>query len=393
MRAAMIIQLHELTSGHSGVSEELVDLMAELAAAPEMPAIDTSGSVGASDLVPLSQLSDWVLSDPRAIDLGLPRPKDALAMINCNALSLASGARCIVELKDLMLGFDIAAAMTMEGFRCNLDAVSEPVNAVHRRRGQKRSAAQIRGLLEGSALHLSGEARFLQDPLSFRNASQVHGAGLEWVEWLEQVWDDELAGTVINPLVNAGPKPAYSHGNMDTTRMTLALDSTRLALAKMADLAGERVHKQQWPAFSGLPIGLADDHAPVGGVQFLNLGHITASLITSVKIWAQPHLLHPSGQIADGVEDTASNAMHAVHELQRQIDGCWKIVALETAIASWAIKRRGLSNADLGRGIADLFDACVATLPIGSEGEVVFDLAPTIETVRAWVVGKAAQAQ
>ena len=384
----MIIQLHELTSGHSGVSEELVDLMAELAAAPEMPAIDTSGSVGASDLVPLSQLSDWVLSDPRAIDLGLPRPKDALAMINCNALSLASGARCIVELKDLMLGFDIAAAMTMEGFRCNLDAVSEPVNAVHRRRGQKRSAAQIRGLLEGSALHRSGEARFLQDPLSFRNASQVHGAGLEWVEWLEQVWDDELAGTVINPLVNAGPKPAYSHGNMDTTRMTLALDSTRLALAKMADLAGERVHKQQWPAFSGLPIGLADDHAPVGGVQFLNLGHITASLITSVKIWAQPHLLHPAGQIADGVEDTASNAVHAVHELQRQIDGCWKIIALETAVACWAIKRRGIPQSDLGRGIADLYRACVETLPIGREGEAVFDLAQTIHTVRDWVKGQ-----
>ena len=385
VRATLIVQLHELCSGCSGVSVDLVDLIAALASAPEMPSIDTSGSVGASDLVPLSQLSDWILSQPQAVALGLPRPKDALAMINCNALSLASGARCIVELKDLMRGFDTAAAMTMEGFRCNLDAVSEPVNAVHRRRGQADSAARIRGLLKGSALLEPGAARFLQDPLSFRNASQVHGAGLEWVDWLERVWDDELAGTVINPLVNAGAKPAYSHGNMDTTRMTLALDSTRLALAKMADLAGERVHKQQWPAFSGLPIGLADDHAPVGGVQFLNLGHITASLITSVKIWAQPHLLHPAGQIADGVEDTASNAVHAVHELQRQIDGCWKIIALETAVACWAIKRRGILASDLGRGVAGLYEACAATLPIGNEGDAVFSLSNTIETVRGWV--------
>ena len=83
VRATLIVQLHELCSGYSGVSEELVDLIADLTAAPEMPSIDTSGSVGASDLVPLSQLSDWILSQPRAVDLGLPRPKDTLAMINC----------------------------------------------------------------------------------------------------------------------------------------------------------------------------------------------------------------------------------------------------------------------------------------------------------------------
>lgn len=382
VRATLVILLHELASGSSGASPELVDLVAGLAVAPDMPAIDASGSVGASDLVPLAQLADWILSHPAAVDQGLPKPKDALAMINCNGLSLATGARCIVELDSLLCGFDLAAATTMEGFRCNLDAISEHVNSVHLRPGQAASAARMRTMLKGGALWQAGAARFLQDPLSFRNASQVHGAAFEMTGWLRQVWDSELNGTVINPLVNIGPKPAYSHGNMDTTRMTLALDGTRQALAKVADLIGERVQKLQWPAFSGLPIGLAASDSAIGGVQFLNLGHICTSLITSVKIWAQPHLLHPSGQIADGVEDTASNAVHAVHELSRQIDACWKIIALEIAVAVWAIHRRGLAPESLGRSVHRVYEACIGALPIGREGCEIYDLAGLNAVVR-----------
>lgn len=382
VRATLIVLLHELASGSSGASLELVELVADLASAPDMPCIDASGSVGASDLVPLAQLADWLLSHPKAIEQGLPKPKDALAMINCNGLSLATGARCIVELDNLMLGFDLAAATAMEGFRCNLDAISEPVNSVHCRQGQAESAASMRRLLEGSVLWEAGQARFLQDPLSFRNASQIHGAAREMAAWLRQVWDDELNGTVINPLVNVGPKPAYSHGNMDTTRMTLALDSMRQVLAKTADLTGERVHKQQWPAFSGLSIGLASSDSAIGGVQFLNLGHICTSLITSIKIWAQPHLLHPSGQIADGVEDTASNAVHAVHELSRQIDACWKIIAIEIAVAVWAINRRGISPDRLGRSTRAAYAACIDVLPIGREGQEVYDLSPLNKIVK-----------
>lgn len=385
VRATLIVLLHELASGSSGASLELVELVADLASAPDMPCIDASGSVGASDLVPLAQLADWLLAHPKAVEQELPKAKDALAMINCNGLSLATGARCIVDLNNLMLGFDLAAATAMEGFRCNLDAISEPVNSVHHRQGQAESAACMRQQLEGSMLWEVGQARFLQDPLSFRNASQVHGAAREMAVWLRQIWDDELKGTVINPLVNVGPKPAYSHGNMDTTRMTLALDSMRQALAKTADLTGERVHKQQWPAFSGLSIGLAASDSAIGGVQFLNLGHICTSLITSIKIWAQPHLLHPSGQIADGVEDTASNAVHAVHELSRQIDACWKIIAIEIAVAVWAINRRGISPDQLGRSTRAAYNAFIDVLPIGREGQEVYDLSVLNSIVRKLV--------
>ena len=377
VRAALVVMAQQFASGSAGVSMDLVERVCAAVRSDDLPVVDAAGTVGASDLVPLSQLADWLLRTGGA-ELG---PKEALALINSNAISLATGAFRIVELTAALDRFDLAAALTMEGFRANLDAISEPVNSVHRRPGQAEGAERLRSLLRDSRLWDVGAARNLQDPLSFRNVSQIHGAAREFATWLCEVWNTELASVNVNPLVDVGPKPVYSHGNMDTTRMTLALDGCRQAIAKVADISGERIHKIQWPSFSGLPIGLAGEGDPAGGVQFLNLGHIAASLITSTKIWAQPHLLHSVGQLADGVEDTASHALHAVHDLERQLDAARTIAGIEIVVAVWAITRRGLAIEDLGVGVRPTVEIIRPMLPIGREGRDVFDLEPMLAAI------------
>lgn len=381
VRGTLLVLLHQFASGHAGVSPELAELLAIQCGAKDLPEIDAAGSVGASDLVPLSQLADWLLTQPGAETL--PRAKDALALINCNAVSLASGAFRIAELHKTLHLFDVAATLTLEGFRANLDSISEAVNAVHVRGHQAAAAAELRTMLAGSSLWNQDEARLLQDPLSFRNISQIHGALRDTVERLVDVWNDELNSVAVNPIVHEGKGLFASHGNMDTTRVTLALDSCRQALAKVADVSGERIQKVQWPNFSGLPIGLAHEDSPIGGVQFLNLGHIAASVITSVKIWAQPHLLHSVGQLADGVEDTASHALHGVYDLERQLHACRTIAAIEIVVAVWAIDRRGLPWDALGETPQRIVELIRPLLPIGTEGEQVFDLAVIQQALEA----------
>jgi histidine ammonia-lyase len=385
VRATLILLINELCHGNAGVSPTLVELMVSKVNDDAMPPIDASGSVGASDLVPLAQLANWIFDDPRAVEAGLPDVKDTLCLINCNAFSLAAGSLCIADLDQLFVAFDLAAAMSYEGFRCNLDAIHPVVADAVCRSGQQETARNMSDLLADSALHTSGASRFLQDPLSFRNASQIIGAARKVAEFLTTTWCDEISSNAVNPLIDTQSQRAYSHGNMDTTGMTLAVDAMRQALGKVADVSGERVHKQQWPAFSHLPISLARDHSPSGGVQFLNLGHITASLITSVKIWAAPHLLHSVGQVADGVEDTSANSVHAVHDLERQIDACFKIATLEACVAVWAIERRGINCEALGTGVRDIYAELRDLLPIGIEGRSVFDLGPVVALFRTHV--------
>lgn len=388
VRAALAYIANSFSRGCSGVSESLVDLIVARINDGEMPVIDASGSVGASDLVPLAQIATWLFDLPEARAAGLPGANDALSFINCNAVSLAQGALVLHEAARLNEAMIAAGCMALEGLRGNLDAFAAPVAGNVRRAGQRAVAARMRELLAGSELEMPGSARFLQDPLSFRCISQVQGALQEMLERALAVWTDELNSTCDNPSIFADSGRAYSHGNMDTTRMTLAVDGLRQGLAKALDLSGERIAKIQWPAFSSLPVGLGPENSAIGGVQFLNLGHIGASLVTSVKIWAQPSLIFSVGQVADGVEDTASHALHAVHDLWRIVNAGWKIATVEMVIAAWAIHRRGIGPDQIGKGLRRLQEMILPHLPIGREGLEPFDLAPLENLIRTEFMGE-----
>lgn len=379
VRGALVVIANGFATGRSGVSEALLRLVIERANSADMPSIDASGSVGASDLVPLAQLALWILdSDPKT-RIELPGAKEGLSLINSNAISLSQGALALSSLERLMAAFDIAAAVSLEGIRGNLQAISESATTPHARRGQAGSAQRLRQLLRDSALWQPGSARFLQDPLSFRCISQVHGAAFEVLTHATEIWNEELNTLCDNPLIDLENGIAVSHGNMDSTRLTLAMDYVRQALGKVIDLSSERMNKQHWPAFSGLPTGLSEEGAPFGGVQFLNLSQISASLVTSTKMWARPTLLHSVGQLADGIEDTASHAVHAVHDLGRIIDAGFKVAAIELMIGCWAIRRRGLAAEDIGRGLRPALDATLPLLPLGREGEAPLSLRPFVE--------------
>jgi len=383
VRAAMIYMANAFGRGFSGVSADLVRLLLNKINTGEMPEIDASGSVGASDLVPLAQIAHWLLSSDEAKANNLPRAKEAVSLINSNAISLSLGAEQLVETEQLLATFDLAAALALEGFRGNPWAVSEAANASHRRTGQSKSAMAMRKILAKSELWQTGSPRFLQDPLSFRCASQVHGAAWDVYSRALEVWTVELNTVQDNPIIDLDTASAISNGNMDSTGMTLAIDNLRQALAKICDLSGERLHKQQWPAFSGLPAGLSEQGSAIGGVQFLNLGHIAASLIASTKIWASPHLLISVGQVADGVEDTAGYALHSVHDLSRLVDAAWKIVTVEMIISVWAILRRRVDLPSLGEGIQAVVERLQPLLPIQVEGEEIFRLGPIVDLVRS----------
>ena len=151
LRAVLAIMINEFSQGHSGVSRALIETMIEAANTEQMPEIDASGSVGASDLVPLAQLAVWLLSLDAAKERGLPRAKETL--------------------------YYLTVAATLEGFRGNVGSLSEAVNRVHHRKGQHECAAKIRAHLEGSKLFENGEARFLQDPSTSRMNSNFSNGG------------------------------------------------------------------------------------------------------------------------------------------------------------------------------------------------------------------------
>lgn len=382
VRAALIILANEFSLGVSGVSAPLVQLIVAQINTAEMPQVSSYGTVGAADLIPMAQIADWLQSHPEALARGIPGPKETLSLINTNAVTLATGAEALMEARAILRLANLSLALSLEAFRGNLNAISAKVNQAHRRSGQAVVSAEIRDLLQNSQLWQEGAARRIQDPLSFRCGSQIHGALQELLVRAISVWDEELNSVTDNPIVDSDDRSVRSHGNMDSTRMTLAIDGLRQAFAKVADISGERLHKQQWTEFSGLPTGFSDVNSPLGGVQFLNLGHLAASLITSIKIWAAPSLLLSVGQIADGVEDTASHALHSVADFERILEALRLVFTIEIIVSIWAIQKRALQIDSLGEGLRPYVAMITPELPIGREGLEVFSIEPIVEMLR-----------
>lgn len=386
VRGALAIQLALFAKGRSGVRLELVESLLARLQSDDLPSARLGSSVGASDIVAMSQLAVPLLGK-RSVGAG-PRPLDSLAakeavsLLNSNSLMLAEAAIVIGEIRSLLDAAALAGALSMEGFRGNVRSWSAEVDLARGQPGQSRVGQQLREALAESRLWQAGEARFLQDPLSFRCIPQIHGAAEAAYAFAHAVFETELSAACDNPLIDVQTGTFTSHGNMETTACCLAMDMLRQSVAKVIEASGQRIHKIQWPGFTGLPASLAAEPGACGGVQFLNFGHIAAANVGAVRQAAHPALLNYSGQLDDGVEDVAGNAPQSVAETVRSLVPAWNVVTLEIACAVWAINRRGVPLDALGKGVRPLAHTMLTMLPIGSEGEAILDLGPLVDAVK-----------
>src|SRR5204862_8196000 len=103
----------------------------------------------------------------------------------------------------------VAAALSMEGFRASRSPLDDRVAAARPAPGQAACAAGLRALLAGG----SAGGRRLQDPLSFRCVSQTHGSLVAALDFLADALEPELNGAGDNPLVLAGDEALAPTGD------------------------------------------------------------------------------------------------------------------------------------------------------------------------------------
>ncbi len=390
VRGAMAIQLALFAKGRSGIRLELVESLLVRFRADDLPDVRLGASVGASDIVAMSQMAVPLIGKPGVgpggagpMPIGSLAAKEAISLLSSNSLMLAQGVLALADARALLDAATIAGALSMEGFRGNLQSWSARVDQSRGQPGQIRTGAALRAALVGSRLWQPGEARLLQDPLSFRCIPQIHGAAEAAYDFAAGIFETELSAACDNPLIDTNKNIFISHGNMETTACAMAMDTLRQALAKVIEASGQRIHKIQWPSFTGLPTSLAAEPGAIGGVQFLNFGHLAGANVAAVRQAAHPAMLNYSGQLDDGVEDVAGNAPQSVAETVRALAPCWNVVAIEAACAVWAVHRRSIPIDSLGEGLREMVAYILPILPIGSEGEFVFDLSPVVDFLQS----------
>ncbi|GAA1439019.1 aromatic amino acid lyase [Leifsonia poae] len=362
-RAVVAARLVGFTRGGAGVRPELAAAYAAILNADVVPLIPKRGSVGAADLTALAEVAAVVTGDGTVLEAeggelaaadalaaaGLTplalAPHEALAALSANAYSVGVGSLAAVEADRLTLAADRAVALSLEavgsaGPAGNPGAFSELVADARGGEGQQASAAAVRSLLSGSALYAADRVMTVQDPLSFRTASQLHGALQQSVRRLHDELVVELAARSENPVADVASGRLVSGGNFQALPLALDFESLRVALAHVA-AASER----RSAALSlALAPARADGRTRVPGLVL----YAAAADAAELRQLAAPVTL--GSTTLSGVEDHASLAPLALQTLQRSLELTREVLAIEALHASDLLHAGGSVPAGHGTG-------------------------------------------
>lgn len=391
VRAGMVVRLNGFARGGAGVSVEVAQALEALLNNHIHPIIPRSGSVGSGDLGQLALLGrtllgrgevDWngkrVAADEALRNSGLApvplRPKDALAVISSNALSVSHGIALWRSVGRLLSMADLVAATSMEAIGANPSFFDPAVSRVRDSAGQEETSRVLREALAGSS-RVDPAAASVQDPISFRVVPQVHGACRDVLARTAADLEKELNAKADNPLVDVDSGRVLSNGNFHVMNVALSTESLNLALAHVG-LLSERRCGQLWDtvvasfgenAGGDVSQGPPLDEGTPPFLAGLALRYPAAARYTRLRQLAQPVTLDvPPLDLS--VEDHATNAAEALWVTEEIVAIVIEILVVEALIAMARLVTAP-SEGRLGARTEKLVDVVsgeLAALPMGT---------------------------
>jgi histidine ammonia-lyase len=355
VRAALLARAASFARGGAGVRPVLAETQAAMLNRGVHPVVPSIGSVGASDLALLANLALPIIGEGRAWheDKLLPGgeamaragiktltllSKEGLALCSANSVAAGYGALVLHDTEALLRVLEAAVVLTYEAFRGNPSPLDARVAAARPAPGQAETAKVLRRLLAGSALLEPGGPRRVQDPISLRCVSQVHGALRTAIEWARAPVMAELNGAGDNPLVLADDDEILSNGNFHTPALAIAFDALAIALSQCATMAAMRVARMMTERLTDLPDTLTTLD-PVSRTGVAALSFTAATLSKEIRRLAQPASLDDAGGYE--VEDHTPMTPVAVRKCATILEHLTQIAACELIASAQALELRG----------------------------------------------------
>jgi histidine ammonia-lyase len=348
VRALMLARIVGMSRGGSGAHPDIFATLIQMLNAGVHPVIPQGGSVGASDLTQMAAVGMVLIGRGDAIyqgevmtgrealkEAGIPvcplRPKDGLALISANGMSIGLGALAVVDLEKLCRIADAIACLSLEAIGGNLEPFREEVAAAKPFAGQIAAAAHMRECLAGSYLEGPRAEASVQDPLSFRVVPQVHGALREYVAIARRVVEVELNSAGDNPMVSLERDELISNGNFDPIVLGLSFETMRLALSHVAMLSERRINRLR---FYGVPGGRMADwrkRFPFRPYQGPSV-HSAAAILAEIKHLSNPVTLATT-LVNPDAEDHSTLAPQSVTLTRTVLNRLQTLLAIEAVMA------------------------------------------------------------
>jgi histidine ammonia-lyase len=348
VRAMMFLRARTLSMGYSGVRPVVVDTLLALLNAGIVPPVHEHGSLGASgDLAPLAHVALALIGEgPCAaamLDAGIEpvtlRAKEGLALINGTDGMLGMLVLALDDLAVLLRTADVAAAMSVEALLGTDRAFAADLMALRPHAGQTASAANLRRLLEGSAIvasHRVVDSR-VQDAYSLRCTPQVHGAARDTADHARAVATVELRSAIDNPTVLPDGR-VESCGHFHGAPVGFACDFLAIAAAEVGAIAERRTDRLLDRTRSqGLPPFLVPDAGVNSGMMIAQ--YTQAAMVAENRRLAAPASVDslPTSAMQ---EDHVSMGWGAARKLRQAVANLARILACEAACAARGLELR-----------------------------------------------------
>jgi histidine ammonia-lyase len=350
VRAALLVRLNGIARGGSGASPRVAETLAAMLNAGVHPVVSQTGSVGTGDLPQMAGIATVAIGMGSAeyagevlpgaealrragIDPLVLQPKDGLALMSANGISVGHGALVVARAARAAGAADLAAALSLEATGGNPSVVLPVVGRAKPFPGQIEACRSLRAALEGSYLLGPGASGSIQDPLSFRVAPQVHGALRELLAFARRAVEVELNSQSDNPLVSVEDQTMVHNGNFHPLVLALAFDGLRGAVAHVGQLS-ERRMSHLWAAFFRQAAALGDLAAggTVPELPGLTLRYPAAAVFAELKQLAAPATLDVPPLDLD-VEDHATGAPLSVRKADEALGLLEDVLAIELLLA------------------------------------------------------------
>jgi histidine ammonia-lyase len=374
VKLMMMLKIKSLSYGHSGVQIDTVKRLMDMYNAGVWPVVYTQGSLGASgDLAPLSHLCLPLLGKGEVEYNGKIYPaaeilqqmqwepialqsKEGLALINGTQFMSAYGLYNLIQSRRLMEWANVIAAISFDAFDGVADAFHPLIHQVRPHAGQISVAQTMLNLLQGSAI-CNGKKAQVQDPYSFRCIPQVHGATVDTLNYVEDVFIREINSVTDNPNVFPEEDLIISGGNFHGQPLALAADFLSIAMSELASISERRTY-QLISGSRGLPAFLI--HNPGLHSGFMIPQYTAAGIVSENKQLCTPASVDtiPS---SNNQEDHVSMGANAATKCKRVIDNVEKVLAIELMTAAQALElRRPLRSSETLESVVSAYREKVA---------------------------------
>lgn len=348
----LILKVHALAKGHSGVSMRLLERIIWHISEDIIPLVPEQGSVGASgDLAPLSHLFLPLIGEGKvyykdkitdarevlsqfsleALKLG---PKAGLALINGTQFIAAHAVMLVDQMHSCLDHADLIAAMMIDSQQGSKAPFHPDLHMTRPYPGTRYVAHRIKQLLDNSQIMDShANCDKVQDPYSLRCIPQVHGASRHAWLHLKQLLEIEINAVTDNPVL-VHENLVISGGNFHGQPLAMVLDYACLALSELGNISDRRTYLSLEGKTPGVPKLLTRNAGVHSG--FMILQYTSAALASENKSLCYPASAD-SIPTSLGQEDHVSMGSISARKALQVCQNLKRILAIELLCAAQSI--------------------------------------------------------